>query len=149
MRKIDWIVLHCTAGSAQQKTEDIISYWKRTLGWSSYGYHWIINADGTCERLTEDYAPTNGVKGYNANSIHICYKGGWKGVDSRTNEQKEAMLNLVKKYMKLYPDAKVRGHRDFSPDLNKDGKITSNEWIKVCPCFDVQDWLKTNGIDAK
>jgi N-acetylmuramoyl-L-alanine amidase len=28
------------------------------------------------------------------------------------------------------------GHRDTSPDLNKDGKITPNEYIKSCPCFD-------------
>jgi len=28
------------------------------------------------------------------------------------------------------------GHRDTSPDLNKDGKISSSEYIKSCPCFD-------------
>lgn len=136
MREIKYIVIHCTAGSAQQPTESIIDYWKRVLKWSRYGYHWLVNADGTPERLTEDYAPTNGVKGYNANSIHLCYKGGWNGKDTRTQEQKETLLNLVRRYMKIYPNAKVLGHRDFSPDLNKDGKITPNEWIKICPCFD-------------
>jgi N-acetylmuramoyl-L-alanine amidase len=86
--------------------------------------------------LTEDYAPTNGVKGHNANSIHLCYKGGWDGTDTRTPQQKETLLNLVNQYKKKYPKAKVYGHRDLSPDLNGDGKITPNEWVKKCPAFD-------------
>ncbi len=135
MREIKHIVIHCTAGGAQQKTSDIINYWKYKLGWKSYGYHWLVDADGTANRLTEDYAPTNGVKGHNANSIHISYKGGWNGTDTRTPEQKATLLDLVKKYKKLYPNAKVVGHRDLSPDLNKDGKIDSRDWVKLCPCF--------------
>jgi len=139
MRTINRIVIHCTAGRAQQKTSDIISYWRLKLGWKSYGYHWIVGEDGTKERLTEDYAPTNGVKGFNANSIHLCYKGGWDGTDTRTDAQKKSLLELVKHYIKLYPNAKVVGHRDLSPDLNKDGKITPNEYIKKCPCFNAID----------
>jgi N-acetylmuramoyl-L-alanine amidase len=136
MRQIKYIVIHCTAGRAQQKTSDIIAYWRLKLGWKSFGYHWIVGEDGTKERLTEDYAPTNGVKGFNANSIHLCYKGGWDGTDTRTDAQKRSLLELVQHYIKLYPNAKVVGHRDLSPDLNGDGKITSNEWVKLCPCFD-------------
>ena len=135
MRQIKYIVIHCTAGRAQQKTSDIIAYWRLKLGWKSFGYHWIVGEDGTKERLTEDYAPTNGVKGFNANSIHLCYKGGWDGTDTRTDAQKRSLFELVQHYIKLYPNAKVVGHRDLSPDLNGDGKITSNEWVKLCPCF--------------
>jgi N-acetylmuramoyl-L-alanine amidase len=135
MRQIKYIVIHCTAGRAQQKTSDIIAYWRLKLGWKSFGYHWIVGEDGTKERLTEDYASTNGVKGFNANSIHLCYKGGWDGTDTRTDAQKRSLLELVQHYIKLYPNAKVVGHRDLSPDLNGDGKITSNEWVKLCPCF--------------
>jgi N-acetylmuramoyl-L-alanine amidase len=43
----------------------------------------------------------------------------------------------------MFPKAQIKGHRDFSPDLNKDGKITSNEWIKQCPCFDAMVEYKT------
>jgi len=138
MREIKYIVIHCTAGKAQQKTSDIINYWKLKLGWKSYGYHWIVGEDGTKERLTEDYAPTNGVKGYNQNSIHLCYKGGWDGTDTRTDAQKKSLLELVKDYKRQYPNALIVGHRDLSPDLNGDGKITPNEWVKLCPCFDVR-----------
>lgn len=136
MREITKIVIHCTASSAQQKTSDIIAYWKLKLGWSAYGYHHLVDADGTPTRLTDDEKPTNGVKGHNANSIHLCYKGGWDGTDTRTPQQKETLLNLVNQYKKKYPKAKVYGHRDLSPDLNGDGKITPNEWVKKCPAFD-------------
>lgn len=29
------------------------------------------------------------------------------------------------------------GHRDLSPDLNGNGVIEPEEWVKVCPCFEV------------
>jgi N-acetylmuramoyl-L-alanine amidase len=135
MRKIKYIVIHCTAGSPQQKTENIIEYWRRILGWKTVGYHKIINVDGTIETIQPDELPTNGVRGFNQTSIHLCYKGGINGIDTRTIKQKESLLKLVKEYKKKYPTAYVLGHRDLSPDINKDGKITQNEWVKICPCF--------------
>jgi len=142
MRTITHIVLHCTAGKAQQKTSDIISYWKNKLGWNKYGYHWLISEDGSAEHLTSDDEVSNGVKGYNANAIHICYKGGWDGTDTRTDAQKNKMLELVTNYKTRFPQAKIVGHRDLSPDLNHDGKITPNEWVKLCPCFDAREEYK-------
>lgn len=138
-RTITHIVLHCTAGTAQQKTSDIISYWKNKLGWNKYGYHWLISEDGTAEQLTPDNEISNGVKGYNANAIHICYKGGWNGTDTRTQAQKDKMHDLVRNYKTRFPQARIVGHRDLSPDLNKDGKITPNEFVKLCPCFNAID----------
>ena len=43
---------------------------------------------------------------------------------------------------KLYPYACIRGHRDFSPDLNGNGTIEPNEWIKDCPSFDAREEYK-------
>lgn len=138
MRNIAKIVIHCSAGKAQQKTSDIMAYWRQKLGWTKYGYHIIVDADGKVEHLTPDDQITNGVKGHNADSFHICYKGGWDGTDTRTPAQKDTLLNLVRFYRKKYPKARVCGHRDLSPDANGDGKITPNEWVKLCPCFDAQ-----------
>lgn len=136
MRKINWIVVHCTAGPQAQTTKSILEYWKNKLKWRSVGYHYIIDADGKTEQLSPLENPTNGVAGYNANSIHVCYKGGWNGTDTRTPEQKKALILILKELKSKFPDAKIRGHRDFSPDKNKDGKIDSRDWIKLCPCFD-------------
>ena len=32
--------------------------------------------------------------------------------------------------------SRLCGHRDLSPDLNGNGEIEPEEWIKECPCFD-------------
>jgi N-acetyl-anhydromuramyl-L-alanine amidase AmpD len=58
--------------------------------------------------------------------------------DTRTRKQKRALHNLIYSLVMEYPIKEIIGHRDASPDLNGDGKITSNEWIKMCPCFDVR-----------
>jgi N-acetylmuramoyl-L-alanine amidase len=43
---------------------------------------------------------------------------------------------------KLYPKARIRGHRDFSKDLNGNGIIEPREWIKACPCFDAAEYRR-------
>jgi N-acetylmuramoyl-L-alanine amidase len=146
MRQIRFIVVHCTAGNQDQRTTDIKAYWANVLGWKSYGYHYLINKNGSVEQLTDISKPTNGVRGFNSSSIHVCYKGGQKGVDNRTHEQKASMLNLIKTLKKQFPEAVVCGHRDFSPDKNKDGIIDKRDWIKLCPCFDVKQFCKENNI---
>ena len=138
MRAIKYIVVHCTAGKSDQTTQSIKQYWANVLGWKTYGYHHLIGANGTIEDLVPHENPTNGVKGYNSNSIHICYKGGWNGKDTRTEMQKTSMLQLLIRLKKLYPSAVICGHRDFSPDLDGDGIIEPHEWVKLCPCFDAK-----------
>ena len=39
---------------------------------------------------------------------------------------------------KLYPGAKIIGHRDTSPDLNGNGIVEPCEFIKACPSFDAK-----------
>lgn len=150
MREIKYIVIHCTGGSQDQKTSSIKAGWK-AKGWKNVGYAKLISKDGSFETLATDEQITNGVAGHNSKSIHICYKGGWDSVnkkmlDNRTPEQKLTLEKLVKEYHSKYPNAKILGHRDFSPDKDKDGIIEKFEWIKVCPSFEVSDWLKEINI---
>lgn len=155
MRKITRIVLHSTSGWGNQSTESIKDYWKNTLGWRRVGYHKLINLDGSIEDLAPLSAVTNGVAGYNSDSVHICYKGGLLDVkvdrsgnkkfvygDTRSDAQKDAffkaindVLNELKQYQSV-DDITIVGHRDLSPDLNNNGKIEQREWVKVCPTFD-------------
>lgn len=137
MRAIKYIVFHCTGSSSTQTTQSIKQYWANKLGWKSYGYHILVNADGTMEQITPFEKPTNGVAGFNANSIHICYKGGLGGKDTRTDEQKASLIQLATSLKKQFPNAVLRGHRDFSKDLDGDGVIEPHEWVKLCPCFSV------------
>lgn len=49
---------------------------------------------------------------------------------------------LVMLLLKEYPGSRVVGHRDLSPDLNHNGEIEPEEWIKECPCFDAATILQ-------
>lgn len=140
MRNIKYLAVHCTASPQTQKVSDIQHYWKVALGWKTPGYHVIVEPDGTAHELLPIEKVSNGVKGFNASSIHISYIGGVTGamkpVDNRTPEQKATIRKYLKKWRALFPKAKIQGHRDFSPDKNGNGRIDAWERIKECPCFD-------------
>ena len=145
MRLIKRIFIHCSAGFGD--VESIKRHWK-SIGWKSVGYHRIIAEDGEVFQLSPYEQMTNGVKGYNSTSIHICYIGGvdrgnvHKAKDSRTEAQKEALICEIENallYLKSFQsieDVQILGHRDISPDKNLNGKIDSWERIKECPSFD-------------
>lgn len=137
MRKIDYIVIHCTATPQSATVESIKNYWKNNLKWSAPGYHHIIESNGNVVNLQQIDKPTNGVAGHNANSIHISYIGGidteGKSFDTRTPAQIESMVRLLLRYKIMFPTAKILGHRDFL----KEGV----NW-KDCPSFSVSDWLQ-------
>lgn len=145
MRNIKYIVVHCTGGRERQTVSDVMATFK-AKGWRNPGYHYLIDRNGKIHNLIDESGVANGAKGYNKNGIHISWMGGLdanlKHVDNRTVVQKIMLKTLVKRMMKKYPKAKVCGHRDLSPDLNRDGKITPNEWTKVCPLFDVREEYK-------
>ncbi|KAB4432839.1 N-acetylmuramoyl-L-alanine amidase, partial [Bacteroides thetaiotaomicron] len=46
---------------------------------------------------------------------------------------------LVLTLLRDYPGCRVCGHRDLSPDLNGNGEIEPEEWVKACPCFDAEE----------
>lgn len=146
MRPVEYIVIHCTGASASQTTQNILDFWKNVKKWRAVGYHKLISADGKVEELAKPEQITNGVAGKNRKAYHICYKGGQGGKDTRTEAQKLALLEEVKKAKKLFPNAKIVGHRDLSPDLNGDGIINPHEWTKECPSFEVKDWIKEHKL---
>lgn len=141
MRKIKYIAVHCTAGSQKSTVNDLLAEFKKK-GWKAPGYHYVITADGKIHQLLDTEKVSNGVKGYNSVTVNIAYTGGMDGVDNRTDEQKKSLIILLKLLRKRYPDAVIQGHRDFSPDLNGNGKIEKNEWIKMCPSFDAKTEYK-------
>lgn len=101
-----------------------------------------INRTHVCYIITRYL---NYLKAYNAHSIGICYEGGLDNnghpADTRTEWQKHSLKVLILTLMKDYPDCKVCGHRDLSPDLNGNGEIEPEEWIKECPCFEASTVL--------
>ena len=130
MREIKYIVIHCTATPQTATIASIKKYWKDVLKWNSPGYHFIVEPNGNVTQLSELSKPTNGVAGYNTNSIHISYIGGVdannKPIDNRTEFQKQSLLEYVKRFKLQFKNAKVQGHKDF-PSVKK-----------ACPCFDAK-----------
>ena len=130
MRTIKYIAVHCTATTQKTSISAIQSYWKNQLGWKMPGYHFIVLPDGTAVQLLPIEEVSNGVKGFNSVLINIAYLGGVDAknnpLDNRTPQQKATLLELLKKYKKLFPKAIIQGHRDF-PNVKK-----------ACPSFDAK-----------
>lgn len=143
-RVITDIVIHCTATKpGYDYTANDIRKMHRAQGWSDIGYHYIVRLNGAIEPGRDVDMIGAHVSGHNAHSIGIAYVGGinsrGKAEDTRTEAQKASLLALLVELRKLYPRAKISGHRDFSKDLNHDGVISPDEWIKECPCFNAAD----------
>lgn len=141
MNNPKYIIIHCSATKETQNVSvETITQWHKDRGFKNIGYHYYITKDGVIHKgRTEESSGAHTV-GYNSNSIGICYEGGLdvkgKPKDTRTQEQKESLIDLILDIKSRYNIKKIMGHRDTSPDLNKDGKISSSEYIKSCPCFD-------------
>ena len=141
-RRIDAIVVHCTASKTDKDlTVADVRRMHKAKGWADIGYHYLVRLDGTVEPGRDVDLIGAHVSGHNAHTIGVCYVGGLdangKPRDTRTENQKNSLLNLLMMLKAAYPKAIIKGHRDYSPDKNGNGTIEPSEWIKVCPCFEV------------
>lgn len=147
MRFINLIVVHCSATRCDRSyTEHDLTTDHLCRGFSGAGYHYYIRKSGDIKSLRPVESPGAHARGYNANSIGICYEGGLdehgRAADTRTSFQKHSLRVLVMLLLRDYPDSCVCGHRDLSPDLNHNGEVEPEEWIKECPCFDAATILQ-------
>lgn len=133
-RVIKEIIVHCSAtAEGRDFTVEDIRRWHKQQGWSDIGYHYVIGRHG--EKWTGRDVDVSGAhcEGHNRNSIGVCYIGGLdaagkKAKDTRTLQQKAVMLSLLTELKRLYPQAKIYGHRDFAR--------------KDCPSFDAKNEYK-------
>ena len=164
MRPINIIVIHCSASPngdtlfrgrvnepGFQTPVQVIDDWHAKRGFQrspearrrynpglrAIGYHYVIYRNGgisTGRDVTEIGAH---VTGYNQKSLGVCLVG----TDRFTPAQWASLADLVGALRKRYPDSRVVGHRDLSPDQNANGIVEKFEWLKICPGFDVTAWL--------
>lgn len=127
-RTINEIIIHCTATpEGKDYTVNEIRRWHLARGFSDIGYHYVIHLDGRIENGRDVDIAGAHCTGHNTNSIGVVYVGGCgkdgkTPKDTRTEAQKSALANLLIDLRKLYPRAKIHGHRDFAN--------------KACPSFD-------------
>lgn len=135
-RRIDWIIVHCSdTPEGRNNTVEDIRRWHKQRGWSDIGYHYVVYLDGSVHNGRNVDKIGAHCENYNSNSIGICYIGGKtvdmkSNKDTRTPKQKEALLRLLRELRKLYPTAKIVGHKD----LDKKGK--------TCPNFNPKEEYK-------
>ena len=134
MRKINKIIIHCTATpEGREVTVKDVRAWHAQRGFTDIGYHYLIMLDGTIAKGRPIELSGAHTLGHNYDSIGIAYVGGMtkdmkKAKDTRTPAQKVALLSLLAKLVTEYPDAEIYGHRDFSD--------------KECPSFDARKEYK-------
>lgn len=135
MRDIEYIVIHCAATKPSMDVPiERVRKWHLDRGWSDIGYHYYITRDGKIHNGRDLSIVGAHVRGYNKNSIGICYEGGIneKGdpEDNRTDEQKKSLLKVINVLKFVFVNAVVQGHRDF-PKVKK-----------ACPSFDAKNEYK-------
>ena len=132
MRKIDKIIIHCSATpEGREVSVSTIKKWHLQRRFSDIGYHYVIHLDGTIETgrpLNKQGAHTAQA---NRGSIGICYVGGMdkdmnKSKDTRTQAQKDSLIKLMHELIYKYnKDMTIHGHNEFAN--------------KACPSFNVQE----------
>lgn len=143
VRKIDEIILHCTATPEGEEFSNAqIKQSHLARGFSDIGYHYVIGLNGDVRPGRSEAKAGAHCTGHNTRSIGVCYVGGcpvrttpgWKNKykDTRTPAQKIALARLVKELCRRYPGATVHGHNEFAN--------------KACPSFNVKTWLTKVGI---
>lgn len=128
MRQINEIIVHCAATrEGRDFTVEDITRWHKARGFATIGYHYVIYRDGSIHEGRPLEQIGAHCVGHNKHSIGICYIGGCASdgktpKDTRTPEQKEALLSLLKRLKARFPNASIHGHRDFA--------------AKACPSYD-------------
>ena len=130
MRRIDLIVIHCSATRENRSfpVTSLIACHQARFGFT--GYHYYITRDGQTFQTRHENLVGAHARHYNKHSIGVCYEGGLdangRPADTRTEAQKHALWALLKSLRQDYPEAKILGHRDL-PHV-----------AKSCPCFNAE-----------
>ena len=143
MRKIDTIIVHCSATKpdwmADRPTEDKVAEIRRwhveERKWADIGYHVVIDRDGTMASGRDLETVGAHTKGHNTGSVGVCLIGGFgsdandRFRDHYTQEQENSLLEVIAQFRADFPITRVRGHNSF-PGVSK-----------ACPGFRVKKWL--------
>ena len=106
------IVLH-HADAVCCSIEDI-HRWHLANGWIGCGYHFLVRKDGTVwQGRPIDWVGAH-AKGANEFSVGVCFEGSYESKDTQMPAaQLQAGKELVSYLLLLYPEARVKRHRDY------------------------------------
>jgi len=139
MRKIDEIIIHCTATPERRDvTMAELRRWHKARGFSDVGYHYVIARNGEVMAGRKEETIGAHCEGHNAHSIGVCYVGGCnkngKPKDTRTEAQNASLVALLSKLLSYYSLTvnDIHGHNEYA--------------AKACPSFNVQEYLKSTNL---
>ena len=127
LKIVKFIVVHCTATRCNKpfSVERLIECGEDKFGQCSY--HYYVRLDGSVIPLLPESLQGVHAAGYNSCSLGVAYEGGLdengKPADTRTEQQKHALYELLKALANDYPDACILGHYEL-PGVHK-----------RCPCY--------------
>ena len=127
---VRFLVLHCSATRCNQDySVEQLRRDHKMRGFYDIGYHFYIRRDGTMTQHRFLLEVGAHARPYNRCSIGICYEGGLdeqgKPRNTLTSEQTARINDVLTRLHKLFPKAKIVGHRDLPGTTPKD-----------CPCLD-------------
>jgi hypothetical protein len=154
MNELKYLIIHCTATrEGQDVAAANVRAWHTApppagRGWQQVGYSDLILLNGdrhqfvkhNSNKFIEASEVTNGVKGINKISRHVCYVGGLtldakKAKNTLNEEQKETLIAIIHEVLAYKPDVLIAGHNQFDQ--------------KACPSFFVPSFLRSIGISEK
>lgn len=153
MRKINEIIVHCTATHAGwwdgKKTSEKVAEVKKWhtdpkpngRGWSDIGYHYLIDRDGTVQKGRPVARAGAHALGHNKHSIGISLFGGHGSSENDafnanfTPEQDKALRRLIGQLQSGYGIRTVSGHNEYA--------------AKACPGFRVGRWINNRPPEKK
>lgn len=129
---VRYLVLHCSATRCNKDYRvEQLRRDHRSRGFYDVGYHFYVRKDGTMTQHRFLLEVGAHARPYNRCSIGICYEGGLdelgRPANTLTATQKQRIADLLTILHRLFPKAKVVGHRDLPGTTPK-----------ACPCFDAE-----------
>jgi hypothetical protein len=141
-RPVDTIFIHCSAtrpewfdGKPTRAKVEEIDRWHKARGFARFGYHYLIDRDGTVAKGRDERETGAHVQNHNTGSIGICLVGGFGSSENDpflknfTPEQDAALRQLIDDIKTRAEITKVRGHNEVA--------------AKACPGFNAARWFKS------
>ena len=129
MRKINEIIIHCSATSSEADigVAEIRQFHVQKRGWKDIGYHYVIRRSGLIEVGRKHHEIGAHCKNRNRYSIGICLVGGIDGMNNFHVKQLNSCHKLIAFLKLMFPDIEVSPHNKYAN--------------RYCPSFDINSVL--------
>ncbi|MDC1191168.1 peptidoglycan recognition protein family protein [Gammaproteobacteria bacterium] len=136
--KPEWIVVHHTGGTDKNPLLDTSFHTFETVqswhingrGWENFGYHWMIEKDGSIRKGRPETYHGAHAKKLNKKSVGICLAGNFDAT-LPTKKQQEALQGLLREVMSRWDidTSKIIPHRNVANKTCYGNKL-SESWAR-------------------